>query len=180
LRSMAALLLMVLLGGCTATAGSSTTPTPILRATPPATRTARIPSPTPTVVVGKPFASFLHIVCSALASGNATTIIDLLPYYQYNSGLRYGTLGGGEGQSADPSLMRTWLASARPHCVTFTPGVMGHGTVLTVGWKTPAPASIIELDMFNGHWKVNDFTFAGQSALERAMKTSSPILTYRG
>lgn len=119
-------------------------------------------------------------MCSAFSSGNAKTIIDLLPYYQYNSGLRYGTLTGGEGQTADPSLMQTWLASARPHCVSFTPGIMGHGTVLTVGWKTPAPASIVELDMFNGHWKINDFTFAGRPALEQAMKTSSPTIRYRG
>lgn len=179
MRSVAALLLVVLLGGCAASAGSSVTPTPLSEPTPEPTHSVRVPSPTPTVVVGKPFASFLHIVCSALASGNANTIIDLLPYFQYNSGLRYGTLGGGEGQTADPSIMRTWLASARPHCVTFTPGIMGHGTVLTVGWKTPAPASIVELDMFNGHWKVNDFTFASQSALERAMQTSSPTVPYR-
>lgn len=180
MRSVAALLLVALLGGCAASASSSATPTPASHPTPVRTSAVHVPSPTATVVVGKPFASFLHIVCGALASGNATAIIDLLPYYQYNSGLRYGTLGGGEGQTGDPSLMRTWLASARPHCITFTPGIMGHGTVLTVGWKTPAPASIIELDMFNGHWKVNDFTFAGRPALEQAMNTSSPVLPYHG
>ncbi len=180
MRSVAALLLATLLSGCAAAASPDSTPTPISRPTPAPTRSVAVPSPTPTVVVGKPFASFLHIVCSAFASGDSKTIIDLLPYYQYNSGLRYGMLGGGEGQTADPNLMRTWLASARPHCVSFSPGIMGHGTVLTVGWKTPAPASIVEFDMFNGHWKVNDFTFADRSALERAMRVSSPTLPYRG
>lgn len=179
MRLVAALLLAILLAGCATTASSTSTPTPTSLSTVAPTQTVPVPSPTPTVVVGKRYASFLHIVCSALASGNAKQIIDLLPYYQYNSGLRYGTLNGGEGQTGSPSLMDTWLASARPHCVSFTPGVMGHGTVLTVGWKTPAPASIVEFDMFNGHWKVNDFTFATRAALERAMHVSSPILRYR-
>lgn len=180
MRSVAALLLVALLSGCAASASSTKTPTALSLPTPAPTQAVRVPSPTPTVTIGKPYLSFLHIVCNAFASGNANTIIDLLPYYQYNSGLRYGTLDGGEGQTADTGLMRTWLASARPHCVSFTPGIMGHGTVLTIGWKTPAPASIVELDMFNGHWKVNDFTFANRPALEQAMKTSSPIVRYRG
>jgi hypothetical protein len=109
-----------------------------------------------------------------------SAIIGLLPYYQYNSGLRYGYLGDGEGQTGDPNLMRTWLADARPRCVSFTPGYNAHGTVLTVGWRSPGPAALLDLDIFNGHWKINDFTFGSESALAQAMKTSSPIVRYYG
>lgn len=137
-----------------------------------------MPTPTPKPIVGKPYAFFLGRVCHALATGNADTIISLLPYYQYNNGLRYGIPGSGEGQTADPTIMRTWLASARPHCVSYTPGILGHGAVLTAGWKKPASSSLIELDMFNQIWKINDFTFGNRAYLEQAIHSSGPVVRY--
>jgi hypothetical protein len=136
--------------------------------------------PSPTAVVGRPFATFLSLICRAFSSRDAGTVINSLPYYQYNSGLRYGMLGDGEGHTADPSLMRSWLAGSNVRCVAFTPGVAGHGTVLTSGWKVPAIWSLVELDIFNGHWKINDFTFGTRAALYASMQTARPILPYHG
>jgi hypothetical protein len=99
-------------------------------------------------------------------------------YYQYNSGLRWGMLGDGEGHTSDPSLMSTWLASTRPRCVSFSSGAGGHGNVLTSGWVQPAAWGIVELDNVNGHWKINDFTFGSQGALAHAMQVSRPIIQY--
>ena len=36
----------------------------------------------------------------------------------------------GEGTTADPSEMRTWLAGSHVRCTYFTSGSNGHGTVL--------------------------------------------------
>ena len=101
-------------------------------------------------------------------------------YYQYNSGLRWGMLGDGEGHTDDPSLLNTWLASARPRCLSYSAGTAGHGAVLTSGWSQPGPWSIVEMDIINGHWKINDFTFGTQQELERAMQVVKPTLPYRG
>ncbi len=183
MRQLCALgLLLAVLGGCSSSAKPGPTPSPTHSAspvTPGPTSTAR-PAPTATVTVGKPYAAFLHTLCAAFSGRNAGEVINLLPYYQYNSGLRYGMLGDGLGQTGDPNLMRSWLASARPRCVSFTPGYNAHGTVLTVGWKSPGPASLLDLDIFSGHWKINDFTFGDRASLLRAMHTSSPIVPYRG
>ncbi len=181
MRYLCAALLVILMAGCgTSSAAQHVTATPAATTRPPVPHATRpVPTPTPTVIVGKPFASFLGTVCHALAVGDAGTIISLLPYYQYDNGLRYAILGRGGGQTVDPGLMRSWLATARPRCVSFSPGVMGHGTVLTVGWKTPSPASLIDLDMYGGRWKINDFTFAGRTALQQAIHTAGPVLSFR-
>ena len=50
---------------------------------------------------------------AALARKDSSTVTKALPYYQYNSGLRYGMLGDGEGQTGDPGSMATWLAHLR-------------------------------------------------------------------
>jgi hypothetical protein len=114
-----------------------------------------------------------------LTTRDAGTVINQLPYYQYNSGLRYGMLGDGEGETGDPSLMRTWLSRSGVQCKYFTPDVAGHGTVLTRGWAQPGGWGLIEMDTFNGHWKINDFTFGGGPALYHAMRVAGPILAYR-
>ncbi|GAC1445531.1 MAG: hypothetical protein NVSMB52_06910 [Chloroflexota bacterium] len=103
----------------------------------------------------------------------------LLPYYQYNSGVRYGRLGDGEGQTGDPALIGTWLAGTSIKCVLFTGDVAGHGTVLTSGWAQPGGWNLIEMDTFNGVWKINDFTFGDRSALYQAMQATRPVLKYR-
>jgi hypothetical protein len=131
-------------------------------------------------VVGKPYLSFVRSLCGALSRGDSKAVSGSLMYYQYNSGLRWGMLGDGEGHTADPGLLRTWLARARPHCVSFSPGHAGHGNLLTSGWREPAPWGIVEMDMLHGHWKINDFTFGSGTALARAMQVERPILPYHG
>jgi len=98
--------------------------------------------------------------------------------YQYNTGVRYGNLGDGEGQSADPSILSTWLGSAVISCRYYTPDVAGHGTLLTSGWRLAGGWGLIEMDNLDGTWKINDFTFGTSSALYYAMHTSHPILAY--
>jgi hypothetical protein len=136
-------------------------------------------NPTPRIVIGAQFASFRDGLCKAFATGDASSVINSLPYYLYNSGLRYGYLGDGEGQSADPSLLRTWLPGAHVRCDYFTPDVAGHALLLTSGWKLPGgPWSLLDLDIFQGHWKINDFTFGSQVNLFHAMHTAHPILSF--
>jgi hypothetical protein len=118
-------------------------------------------------------------MCSALAKGDSNTLIRELPYYQYNSGLRFGMLGDGEGQTADPGLLATWLAGSHVRCTYMSSGDFGHGTVLATGWQRPAEAALIELDIFSGRWKINDFTFGKTGALFYAMQTAKPLLPYR-
>ena len=101
-------------------------------------------------------------------------------YYQYNSGLRWGMLGDGEGHTDDPGLLNTWLSSSSVQCRSFTPGVAGHGTLMTSGWSQPGPWGLIEMDVSNGRWKINDFTFGGRGPLAQAMQVGHPILPYQG
>ena len=196
MRLVAAMVLLItLLSGCSVArisvgglfAAATRTPTPTGTPTPapspiatrvPPTATAR---PTPTPTISPAYAAFVRTLCSAFAARNAGAVINSLPYYQYNNGLRYGNLGDGEGQTGDPSLMNTWLAGAHVRCINFTPDVAGHGALLTAGWAKPnQPASLLELDTFNGHWKINDFTFGSHAALYGAMQTAGPVLAYRG
>lgn len=188
-------LLVILLSGCSVgklsvggflaapTATSTPTATPTASPVPTTTHVApkATPRPTPTPTISPAYAAFVHTICRALAARDAGTIINSLAYYQYNNGLRYGNMGDGEGQTGDPSLMNTWLAHAHARCMYFTPDQAGHGVLLTGGWAAPnLPSSLIELDIFNGHWKINDFTFGSQGALYTAVQTSGPILSYRG
>jgi hypothetical protein len=157
------------------------TPPPTVTAAPQATKAARpTAGPTSTVAVSANYSGFIHRFCQALKQKDTNTLSSLLPYYQYNSGLRYGMLGDGEGETGDPSLFSTWLQNANVRCDYFTPDVAGHGTVLASGWIIPGPWSLIDMDIFNGAWKINDFTFGNRAALMRAMHTSHPILAYRG
>ncbi|MGH2443224.1 MAG: hypothetical protein ACRDFX_08680 [Chloroflexota bacterium] len=162
--------------------GTPAQPTPVKHASAGPTATVTVlaikPTSIPTVVLGTTYARFLHQICGALSAGDATTISNALPFYQYNSGLRYGNLGDGEGQSGDPALLTTWLQGATTRCTKYTPDVAGHATVLTTGWKQSGGWSLIEMDTYNGVWKINDFTFGSKHPLVQAMKTSHPILTY--
>lgn len=184
---LAVLLVLVLcLSGCGVLgAGSSPTVTPTSTPLPPTPAPTQTPTPakpraTATPVIGRDYASFVDSLCRAFARRDVNTVIGALPYYQYNSGLRYGYLGDGEGQTADPSLARIWLTSGRVRCEYFTPDASGHGVVLTRGWAVPrGPWSLVEMDIFGGHWKINDFTFGSQGSLYRAMaSTSRPILRF--
>jgi hypothetical protein len=166
------------------------------KATPSPTSVASAPSPTTTsaavqptakaaptavpVVASKPYKAFVASICQALTARNTQTLTNSLPYYQYNSGLRYGMLGDGEGSTSDPSLLGTWLQGRNVSCRFYSPDNAGHGTLLTSGWPQPGGWGIVEMDTFNGNWKINDFTFGTQNALYRAMQTSHPVLPYRG
>jgi hypothetical protein len=121
-------------------------------------------------------------MCNALAHRDATTLRNELPYYQYNSGLRYGTLTDGEGTGGDPALFSAWLSGGNVRCALVTPDSAGHGTALTGVWGgAPGPWGLIEMDTYNGAWKINDFTFGTRAELVAAMKNASePVVVYRG
>jgi hypothetical protein len=186
-RSLVPLALGLLLAGC---GSSSTAPPPT--ATPrsvPATAapggnpTGTVPSaaPTATITVSRTYSAFVTSLCHDLATKNADGVIKALPYYQYNSGLRWGMMGDGEGSTSDPSLMRTWLASSHIQCTFFTPDEAGHGTVLATGWRQPASSALAELDIYpDGHWKINDFTFGKKAVLYTAMQTAGTPLRFQG
>jgi hypothetical protein len=180
---VAASCMAFLLSGC-ALGQSASAPTPTPRSAAAVQKTATVrptAGPRPTAIhVGKPYSAFLHMICRAFAAGNQGAITGSLMNYQYNTGLRYGVIGDGEGRSADPSLMGTWLAGSHVQCVSFSPGFNSHGAVLTRGWKQPAPWSLVELDLLNGHWKINDFTFGRRTAMLWAMQSAKPVLTYHG
>jgi hypothetical protein len=174
----------LLLAGCgTPGASQPPSPTPAPATAPPTaqpTATSPQPQPTPTVVISRTYQAFVTSMCSAFAAKNAQRIVGMLPYYQYNSGLRWGRMGDGEGYTVDPSEMNAWLAASNVRCVYFTPDDHGHGTVLARGWSNPGPWGLIELDVYpGGHWKINDFTFGRRPVLYPAMQTAGPALRYR-
>ncbi len=174
--------LLVVLTGCGTSAASPTavvtsTPAPANQPTP-KTGPAR---PTATVVVSPAYTSFLRTLCGAMTAGNAGALTGHLMHYQYNSGLRWGMLGDGEGQTADPGIMSTWLSGSHVRCRSYSPNSAGHGTLLTSGWARPGPWSLLDLDLLNGQWVINDFTFSTGPALARAMHgVTKPIIPYRG
>ena len=179
---LATLLSFLVLSGCST---SSAPPSPT--ATSPAgtgsatVRPGATPRPTAALAAVDPtFAQAVRTLCSALSRRDAATITKALPYYQYNSGLRYGVLGDGEGQTGDPSLMVTWLAHSSVRCRLQSPGVHGHGAFLATGWSQPGGTALVELDTYSGKWKINDFTFGPYGALVRAMQTARPIVRYQG
>jgi hypothetical protein len=136
---------------------------------------------TPTYVIGKPYMNFVDSLCSAFQKKDASAVIGYLPYFQYNSGLRWGMLGDGEGNTSDPATVRTWLAASNVHCRYYTPGENGHGTLLATGWSHPGPASLVEVDIYpSGKWKINDFTFGATSTLYDAMQAAGPRIPFHG
>lgn len=175
MRWLAIPFLAVAVSGCSVMGSSRPSPSPTARVV------ARGPTPKPAataVRVDPGYAAFLHTICRAFTTGDAATVINSLPYYQYNSGLRYGMLGDGEGQTGDPGLLHAWMAGGGVRCRYFTPSDGAHGTVLTSGWKAPAAWSLLEIDSFSGKWKINDFTFGDRNSLYGVMHTAVPILPY--
>jgi hypothetical protein len=178
-------LLGLALSGCSSSASpSSPTPTttaPTTATSPTVSSAPSSPPPRPTnVPVDRGFAQTVRTLCAAFAHRDASVVTGALPYYQYNSGLRYGMLGDGEGETGDPSLMAGWLAHSRIRCTLQSSGSHGHGTVLATGWPQRGGAALVELDTYAGHWKINDFTFGPYGALYRAMQTARPLLRYTG
>lgn len=176
--------LLLILAGCGTSAAS---PTAVVTSTAvpsnQQTTTTKTPPPraTATVALSPAYMSFVRTLCRGMSAGNASVVTGRLMHYQYNSGLRWGMLGDGEGQTADPSTMTTWLSGSHVQCRSFSPNVAGHGTLLTSGWAQPAAWSLLDLDLLNGQWVINDFTFSTGPALARAMHgVNHPILTYRG
>jgi hypothetical protein len=114
-----------------------------------------------------------------MSTGDAATVTAHLMHYQYNSGLRWGMLGDGEGTTSDPSVMSTWLSASHPRCQSYSPNIAGHGTLLTSGWSSPGPWSLLDLDLLNGQWTINDFTFGPRDRVARAMhQVNRPVLAY--
>lgn len=170
----------LLLAGC-GSPSAVATPTPTTAPATPAATTPPRATPTATYAVSQAYLSFVRGICRALAAKNAQAVINDLPYYQYNSGMRWGMLGDGAGTTSDPSQLRAWLANSRVRCSRYTPDTSGHGTLLAGGWTQPGPWALIELDVFpGGNWKINDFTFGRQPVLYDAMQTAGPRLPYRG
>jgi hypothetical protein len=131
------------------------------------------------VTTSKPYRVFLAGVCRRLAVRDAGPLSADLANYQYNTGLRYGILGDGEGANGDPSLFATWLRHGPVRCVSYTPDIAGHGTLVTRGWPLEGGWAITDLDTFGGIWKLNDFTFGKRSAILAAMRTSAPVISFR-
>jgi len=187
-RRLLAIFIVITVAGC-GSGQATTSATPSVPALPgetvttaqgtPSTRPQARPG-TATVAVNAQYAGFVSALCRDFRSRNARAITAQLPFYQYNSGLRYGQLGGGEGSTGDPSLMGTWLSHSSVRCVLYTPGVAGHGALLTQGWSQPGGWGLLDLDTYSGHWKINDFTFGKQSDLVYAIHTANPVLQYRG
>jgi hypothetical protein len=182
---VSAAVLALMLAGCSS---NSAPPPPSPTGTPArdgATRTvsptqiARTPRPN-SVAIDRGFAQAARSMCVAFARRDSSAVTRDLPFYQYNSGLRYGTLGDGEGQTGDPSLMATWLAHSSVRCVFQSSGSHGHGTVLATGWPVRGGSALIELDIYSGRWKINDLTFGRYGALYRAMQTDRPVIRYAG
>ncbi|HZT97483.1 MAG TPA: hypothetical protein VFB34_11680 [Chloroflexota bacterium] len=120
------------------------------------------------------YRSFLAGICNALTSRNAQPIINDLPYYQYDSGVYYGPFNRGEGQTGQPSLINQWLQSGSESCVRFAPSQMGHGAVVTKGWPVTGGWAILDLDRFNGAWKIDDFTFGTRWQAMYALTSTEP------
>jgi len=180
LRRVPALILLACVAGC----GSSATPppSPTARVAVAATATPRAaPSQTAAPAASAPYRAFLSTLCTAFATRDATAVQGALPYYQYNNGVRYGWLGDGEGQTADPSILTSWLNQGTIRCKDFTPDMDGHGTLLAAGWPLRGGWNLIEMDTYGGVWKINDFTFGDQPTLFAAMQQAYPSPeVYRG
>ena len=174
-------MIVLTLAGC-GFPGTTPAPAPTPTALPP-------PQPTPPVVrrtatpskpkqhpvqVAAGFKTFLRTFCGALSAGNAGEIENELPYYQYNSGVYYGTFDGAGGQTGQPTLLATWLQSAHPQCVRFSMTDSQHGAVTTQGWGFDGGWGVVEFDRYGSVWKINDFTFGKSGQVRYALWSTSP------
>jgi hypothetical protein len=180
LRFLAAVLALLLLAGCGSSgSGPTSTPTPTPSSVPTSPASTPHAQVTPTAVVSATYLAFVKSLCRALTSKNSAAVTADLPYYQYNSGLRWGMMGDGEGHSDDPSELNVWLSASNVRCTQYTPNQSGHGTLLARGWTQPGPWSLIEFDVYpSGKWKINDFTFGSRNVLYRAMQTAGPPISF--
>lgn len=139
--------------------------------------TAPPPSPTPTEVVAPPpshashhdavrldssYKTFVDRICQGLQHHRAGTIENSLEYYQYNEGVYWGTFNLGEGARAPSNLVGEWLAKGSERCVRIAPSYLGHGVVVTRGWRTKHGSwALLDLDKQprTGAWTIDDFTF---------------------
>ena len=134
-------MIVLTLAGC-GFPGTTPAPAPTPTALPP-------PQPTPPVVrrtatpskpkqhpvqVAAGFKTFLRTFCGALSAGNAGEIENELPYYQYNSGVYYGTFDGAgrPNRSADPTgnvapECPPSMRSVRPPTVNTAPSLLRGG-----------------------------------------------------
>jgi hypothetical protein len=175
---------MVLLAGCGSSDGTPTAVPTSAGTSPtaaPSGSSTPVSGPTATVVLEPAYMSFVRSLCNDFKSGNASGVTGRLMNYQYNTGLRWGMFGDGEGHTSDPSLMTTWLTGAHVHCTELSPSTAGHGTLMTAGWTQPGRYGLLDLDLLNGEWKINDFTFGSEQQMARAMhQVVRPIIAYTG
>ncbi len=175
-----AVLSVVVLDGC-GVPGSSSPPPP----TPVPTR----PVGTPVVAHRTPvpirrprlhlpmtpaYRSFLNAVCGALSRHDSTTIVNSLPFYQYNSGVYYGTFNKSEGALVGTGIVGQWLSGGREHCFRYTPPIAGHGIAATSGWTFDGGWCLLEFDIFPNGWKIDDFTFGTRGQVLHAFFSTVP------
>lgn len=175
--------------GCGGSSGGNQPHSTHVAAVPTTVVTAATPGTPPTSVSGNPstavpvatpsapYRKFVATLCRALRSADTSVVSGDLSNYQYNTGVRWGYMGDGEGQTSDPSIFSAWLAARTVRCAYSTPDSAGHGALLTRGWHvTGGPWSIIELDTYSGQWKITDFTFGRPGVLYRALRTAGPAV----
>ena len=147
-----------------------------------------VPGPTagPTRKAGAPtrvalshaYNRLLKSFCTGAQEHNSNVVASFLPYYQYNSGVRYGQMGDGAGQTGSPDLLRTWVRTGHIQCVDTGPDISGHAVLLSRGWPRPGGWSLTEFDVYNGVWKINDFTFGHENILRNRMQIAGPLRAY--
>ncbi len=120
----------------------------------------------------------LKSFCTGAQEHNSNVVASFLPYYQYNSGVRYGQMGDGAGQTGSPDLLRTWVRTGHIQCVDTGPDISGHAVLLSRGWPRPGGWSLTEFDVYNGVWKINDFTFGHENILRNRMQIAGPLRAY--
>jgi len=130
------------------------------------TRSARAPT---RVALSRAYHRMLKSFCNGMQDHNGKVVASFLPYYQYNSGVRYGQMGDGAGQTGTPGLLRTWVRTGHIRCVDTGPDIAGHAVLLSRGWPQPGGWSLTEFDVYNGVWKINDFTFGDEKVLRDRM-----------
>lgn len=162
--------------GAAPAASPTSTPLPPPQPTAPVVHRTATPSKPKShpIAVTADFKSFLRSFCGALSARDANTLQNQLPYYQYNSGVYYGTFDGAGGQTGQPTLISTWLQGGNPRCVRFSMTDSQHGAVTTQGWGFDGGWSVVEFDKYGSVWKINDFTFGKSGQVRYALWSTTP------